>query len=557
MADEGEMRFARRRVRVILILDRVTVEDITADQVRRAVSEHDELGLPEFCRRYNFDLGRDYVITEDGREYGTKVILAAAHGLLPGREPLLPHQVGDDETVNGVLQREGFEVKKLGPPSWTREELVLACSLLFKNGRKALRATDQQSIELSALLQRMPFHAKEKRGHKFRSPSSVQRKLNDLMTSLPSYKKAKTRAGKLDRVVLQEFLDDEDAMHAEAAEIAERALPEEQAEAHAALESSDEPEVPAGSKAWAMFSAEQRKYSGNTGYDDVLGVQYVYDSKVPNYRRIKVGDLAVIRDDAEVHGVGRIHRIEQRDGVTKSQLVCPDCESGKFDVRAKRRPKYRCRTETCKREFDEPKERLVEVTQFAAFYGGFWRPLDGAIASDELKATFLDGADQNAIRSVDPGKLQAMLSDLSVKLPPVPPRNGTSRRNPPRGGHRPATTKARNGQGTFRKELLKTYGASCAVTGPCPVEVLQAAHIKRFAEHETHELDEGVLLRADVHLLFDNGLLAVDPESWRVVLAPSLKDFPAYAELADAEFVRGPSPEVVGDHFAVVTESWF
>ncbi|MDA3649978.1 HNH endonuclease [Saccharopolyspora indica] len=545
----------------------MTVEDITADQVRRAVSEHDELGLSEFCRRYNFDLGRDYVLTEDGREYGAKVILAAAHGLLPGREPLLRHQVGDDETVT-VLRREGFEVKELGPPNWTREELILACSLLFKNGRKALRATDQKAIELSALLQRLPFHALEERGRKFRSPSSVQRKLNDLMTSLPSYKKAKTRAGKLDRVVLQEFLDNEEAMHVEAAEIAERALPEEsveiaepavpgkpvEPEAAAVPEAPASPETPAEPKAWAMFSAEQRKYGGNTGYADVLGVQYVYDSKVPNHRRVKVGDLVVIRDNAEVHGVGRIHRIEKQDGVTKPQLVCPDCELGKFDERSKQRPKYRCRT--CGREFDEPKERFVEVTQFAAFYGGFWRSLDGAIETDELKAAFLDRADQNAIRVVDAGKLEAMLSDLSIHLPPALPENEFPRRPAPRGGRRAATTKVRNGQGPFRTELLKRYGASCAVTGPCPVEVLQAAHIKKFAEHETHDLDEGVLLRADVHLLHDNGLLAVDPETWRVVLAPSLKDFPVYADLADAEFVTGPSPEAVREHFEAVTAGW-
>ncbi|MEU6269249.1 HNH endonuclease [Saccharopolyspora shandongensis] len=520
---------------MIYILDRVTAEGITADLVRAAVSEHDELGLASFCRRYGFDRGREYVITADGRRYGTKVIFAAAHGLLPGRAPLLPHEVAEDEFVNAAFEREGFAVSELRPPTWTRAELVLACSLLFKNGKKALRATDQQVKELSALLQRLPLHAPEDRGRQFRSANSVQRKLYDLMTRLPSYAKAETRAGQLDRVVLQAFLDDEEAMHDEA--VAIRA-------AHT---------VP---KAWAMFSSEERKYGGNTGYDDVLGVQYVYDNKVSNYRRVEVGDLVVIRDVAEVHGVGRIHRIEQQAGVTKSQLVCPKCDSGRFDERKVQRPGYRCRTATCLTEFDEPKKKFVEVTQFVAFYGGFWRPLDGAIEPSDLKSALLDKADQNAIRSVDPHKLQAMLSELSVQLPPTPSRGGGTKRSPLRGGRRQATTKVRNGQGTFRKELLKKYGAVCAVTGACPVEVLQAAHLKGFAEHETHELDEGVLLRADVHLLFDNGLLTVDPESWRVVLAPSLDDFHVYAELAGVEFVRGPSPEAIRKHFDDVTAMW-
>jgi predicted restriction endonuclease len=72
----------------------------------------------------------------------------------------------------------------------------------------------------------------------------------------------------------------------------------------------------------------------------------------------------------------------------------------------------------------------------------------------------------------------------------------------------------------------------CAVTGSCPTEVLQAAHIRRFAEHETHELDEGVLLRAEIHLLFDNGQFVIDPDTWQVVLAPSLAGYEAYAGLA-------------------------
>jgi hypothetical protein len=94
------------------------------------------------------------------------------------------------------------------------------------------------------------------------------------------------------------------------------------------------------------------------------------------------------------------------------------------------------------------------------------------------------------------------------------------------------------------------------VTGPCPVEVLQAAHITGFAQHEKHDLDEGVLLRADVHLLFDNGLLAVDPQTWQVVLAPSLGGYAAYFELAGADFVKGPNPAAISQHFADVTSNW-
>jgi hypothetical protein len=309
-------------------------------------------------------------------------------------------------------------------------------------------------------------------------------------------------------------------------------------------------------RAWALFSKENdRKYRGNDGYADVLGSQYVYDNKVANYLRVNRGDLVVLRDDEEVLGVGRIQHIEPKDGVEKLQRVCPECGSGRFDERKKQRPKYRCRNESCHAEFDDLSDKLVEVTQFVAFYGGSWRPFDGAVEPAELKAALLDSADQNAIRPVDVDAVQAMLSRLAVQLPPTT-SEGEAPAKSPRGGRRSAVTKVRNGQGPFRKELLKRYGAVCAVTGPCPVEVLQAAHLRGFAEYETHELDEGVLLRADVHLLFDNGLLAVDPDTWRVVLAPSLGGYEAYAELTGAEFVKGPNPEVIRQHFKTVTSNW-
>ncbi|WP_246843481.1 HNH endonuclease [Allokutzneria sp. NRRL B-24872] len=521
---------------MIITLVEVGIEDVTAPAVREALAEHDVLGLPAFCDRYGFDRTREFVITVDGRRYGTKVIAAAAHGRLPGCSSLSPAEVGDGEAVNDQLERLGFKVSEQRPPPWKREELILACSLLFKNGRKALRATDQVVKDLSALLGQLPFHAAEDRGNKFRSVNSVQHKLYDLMTRLPTYDKVETRAGHLDHVVLREFLADEAGMHAQAEAI--RAT-------YGAL------------RAWAVFSSSgDRKYGGNSGYADVLGVQYVYDNNVSNALQVSIGDLIVVRDRSEVHGVGRVHRIDQQDGVTKTQLVCPMCRRGRFDKRKKQIPRYRCRREDCRQEFDEPVDNPVKVTQFVAFYGSTWRPLDGAVEPDELKPMFLDSAVQNAIRPLNATSLEAMLARLTVKLPPTPPNDSRGSKKQLPGGRRPAKTKARNGQSPFRKELLKRYGSRCAITGPCPVEALQAAHLKSFAEHETHDLDEGVLLRADVHLLFDSGLLAIDPTTWRVVLSPALSMYERYTDLAGVEFVKGPNPEVIRQHFDEVTTTW-
>lgn len=68
----------------------------------------------------------------------------------------------------------------------------------------------------------------------------------------------------------------------------------------------------------------------------------------------------------------------------------------------------------------------------------------------------------------------------------------------------------RRGQPKFRKALLEAYSGSCAVTG-CDVEtVLEAAHIVSYAGDETNHVTNGLLLRADIHTLFDLGELKID-----------------------------------------------
>lgn len=84
--------------------------------------------------------------------------------------------------------------------------------------------------------------------------------------------------------------------------------------------------------------------------------------------------------------------------------------------------------------------------------------------------------------------------------------------------------RVRRGQPKFRKKLLELYGARCAVSGWEPPEVLEAAHIRLHSESGINHTDNGILLRADLHVLFDEGLLRIDPDTCTVVVDPSLRD---------------------------------
>jgi hypothetical protein len=89
----------------------------------------------------------------------------------------------------------------------------------------------------------------------------------------------------------------------------------------------------------------------------------------------------------------------------------------------------------------------------------------------------------------------------------------------------------RRGQARFRAALIIAYGGKCAVTGCDAVEALEAAHISPYRGAQSHHQENGLLLRADVHSLFDLGLLAIDPATMTVILTPQLTSS-KYGELA-------------------------
>lgn len=71
--------------------------------------------------------------------------------------------------------------------------------------------------------------------------------------------------------------------------------------------------------------------------------------------------------------------------------------------------------------------------------------------------------------------------------------------------------RARLGQGAFRVLVTEAYDRRCAITGERTLPVLQASHIKPFALHGPNRVANGLLLRSDLHILFDRGYLTLTP----------------------------------------------
>ncbi len=99
----------------------------------------------------------------------------------------------------------------------------------------------------------------------------------------------------------------------------------------------------------------------------------------------------------------------------------------------------------------------------------------------------------------------------------------------------------RRGQAGFRNALIGAYGARCCITGCDVLAGLEAAHISPYRGEHSNGIPNGMLLRADIHSLFDQGFLAIDGE-YRVLLAPKISGSEHYRSL-NGSFIALPEKE--------------
>lgn len=134
-------------------------------------------------------------------------------------------------------------------------------------------------------------------------------------------------------------------------------------------------------------------------------------------------------------------------------------------------------------------------------------------------------------------------------------------RPPPTRYGEPQLTRPRLGQGTFRVAVTDAYGRACSVTDEHSLPALEAAHIRSYAAEGPHEVANGLLLRADLHRLYDKGYVTVSPERRLEVSRRLREDFSngrsyyplhgkalrlpeSAAHLPDAEYLRWHNEQV-------------
>ena len=291
-------------------------------------------------------------------------------------------------------------------------------------------------------------------------------------------------------------------------------------------------------RAWTLISiAEGRQYGGNLGYADDLRAVYRFDSAVSNHLRMGPGDLVFVRDRTTVLGIARIAQITSAQG-SKRRLRCPECNTTAIKERTNVVPKWRCDNS---HTFETPIEEDAAVTAYSASYDRTFLDLNGAISVADLRRAARRPSDQLSIEEIDASKIAELVVSAVPASRSLIAHFLQSTQPDPAGDeieadrddtdYQPsfADTRARinrsialrRGQQAFRNKLIRRYGSTCMITGCQLLEIIEAAHIWPFRGNDDNHPENGILLRADVHTLFDLDLLGIDPSDLSVRLHPA------------------------------------
>lgn len=282
-------------------------------------------------------------------------------------------------------------------------------------------------------------------------------------------------------------------------------------------------------RAWLLMTVgDDRQHGGNAGYDDDPDVYYSWDSTVPNHAHIAEGDAIALWDKRRLLGVSVVEHIETR-AQEKLLFKCPRCGKAGIKERKNLLPRYKCYK--CKQVFEEPTSQQVTVTEYRSRHDAAWTSLDNLVAGAELRQLCQSPKSQLSMRALRWDAFQSVLASRGAEQAV----QRVERRAPdfffPQ-GHMLRVVRVRRGQSQFRQHLLAAQGESCALTGEAPARVLEAGHLYSYAELGVHHEHGGLLLRRDIHRLFDDGALAVDPQRLRIDVSDSLAAYPQYAWLS-------------------------
>jgi putative restriction endonuclease len=291
-------------------------------------------------------------------------------------------------------------------------------------------------------------------------------------------------------------------------------------------------------RTWVVLTfGEDRQHAGNAGYDDAPEKWYSYDSYVANHRQVAPGNCLILCDRNRALGVARAITIDKEPG-TRVLQRCPECADTGIKRRIAKQPAYRCKKG---HEFEEPVSENASCTKYTAHFGGTFKPFAELFGRNFLRQGCPRYSDQAAMQEFEFARIETefrtrfpeaaqliagFTSELYLQAETAEDvSSGEAAYRPAEGDERATLLRqirARRGQQAFRDKLRTRYGDQCLVSGCEILHVLEAAHICPYGGEPDNHTDNGLLLRADIHTLFDLDLIGIEPLSLRVHFRPEV-----------------------------------
>ncbi len=286
-------------------------------------------------------------------------------------------------------------------------------------------------------------------------------------------------------------------------------------------------------KLWILKTkGSESSFGGNKGYPDDPISHYVFDTNVKNHDKIKTGDIVVIVNKKFVLGHAIITSIDLVKNIPKIRYRCPICNTQEHYKRESKNPKYKCRK---KHEFDEPIEENIIVDEYIANYKSTFKA-----SSLHKSVKILDNfyIKRNKYYSIQPAKIDLidnLFATTNIPLQSVlltlEPDESYSINNlaeykiveKDERPIKPMFVKSRQGQVEFRNTLIKIHGSYCMISGIDLPQTIEASHINPYRGKKDHHPQNGLLLRIDLHRLFDLNLIGINPETLEIDIHPLIR----------------------------------
>ncbi len=263
---------------------------------------------------------------------------------------------------------------------------------------------------------------------------------------------------------------------------------------------------------------------------------YTYETYDRSKKRIAANDLIFLRDQTRLLAVAYVERATA-EKLEQTVPKCPHCGIAQIEMRKKSGIPYRC---FYGHQFMEPTETPQSTTRHTVHFADNWARIAAQIESAELRPFELTNSRHAKLKLAHIGGLCAYVARRDHTVAPLLKtwlrtrtlELGDTDAAEPVAAHpmsifdeqeRPhQAIRARRGLASFRDKIINRYGSRCMISGCTVLALLEACHVSRYRGPEDNHPANGILLRSDLHTLFDLDLIGLDPFHLTVIIDPSL-----------------------------------